>query len=196
MYFRLLNLNGLKRKHLPACRSIRLLVLSEPTGGLSWIITMKQIPLTQGKFAIVDDKDYSRVIQYKWFAHCRHNYWYAYRSIKKGNKRTMIAMHRFILDTPKGMEVDHKDFNGLNNRRNNIRNCTRAQNQQHRRKKKNKTSKYMGVSWNKREKCWYAQVRRNGKTEVLARTTNEVEAAKAYDKRARELYGEFANTNF
>ena len=158
---------------------------------------MKHIKLTQGKYALVDDEDYSELIKYKWYANHRHGIWYAYTNIRTGKSRITISMHRFLLNPPKGIQVDHRDHNGLNNRRTNIRICTHAQNiQNQRRKQGSKTSRYKGVFWNKKESYWYVQIKQNGKKLNLGSFLNEIEAAKIYDKKAEELFGEFANTNF
>ena len=158
---------------------------------------MKYIKLTQGKTAIVDDEDYAELIKHKWCATQKHGIWYARTKIRMGNKLIAISMHRFLLNPPKDMQVDHKNHNGLNNRRINIRICTHAQNiQNQRRKQSSKTSKYKGVFWHAKNKYWYVQIKQNGKKISLGAFGNEIEAAKTYDKKAIELFGEFANTNF
>lgn len=93
---------------------------------------MKTIPLTQGQVALVDDEDYEYLMQWKWCAAWNGNTYYAFRGGKKehGKKRQMIKMHRDLLDTPRGLEVDHLNGNGLDNRRCNIRNCTHKENMQ------------------------------------------------------------------
>lgn len=157
---------------------------------------MKYIKLTQGKYAIVDDADYAELIKHKWCAVQRHGIWYARTKIRTGNKRITMSMHRFLLNPPVGMEVDHKYHNGLDNRRAKIRICTHAQNiQNQRRKRGSKTSRYKGVFWNKKESYWYVQIKQNGKKINLGSFHNEIEAGKAYDTKAIELFGEFANTN-
>ncbi len=158
---------------------------------------MKYIKLTQGRTTVVDDADYAELMKHKWYANQRHGIWYAYTNIRTGNKRITISMHRFLLNPPKNMQIDHKNHNGLDNRRCNIRICTHAQNiQNQRRKRGSKTSKYKGVFWNKKESYWYVQIKQNGKKLNLGSFHNEIDAAKTYDKKAKELFGEFANTNF
>jgi hypothetical protein len=90
---------------------------------------MRKIPLTQGKFALVDDSDYAWLSQWKWHAHKDKNgrLWYAER-IDRTRKPKIVKMHREILGTPKGLVVDHRNCNGLDNRRVNIHSCTAAEN--------------------------------------------------------------------
>lgn len=157
---------------------------------------MKQIPLTQGKVALVDDEDFEWLNQWKWCAIRGRKTWYAARGEMRNKKTTYIRMHREILKTPKGMDTDHKDHNGLNNCRNNLRIATNSQNQHNQLLRGIGTSKYKGVSWDKGRKKWRAVIRVNKKTKSIGRFTTEVAAAKAYDCRAKKLYGEYACVNF
>ncbi len=154
---------------------------------------MKEIQLTQGKVAIVDDADFEFLNQWKWCAWCANkstNVFYA----KRTNKG--ILMHRVIMAiTNPEILIDHKDLNGLNNQRNNLRTCTRGQNSMNRSSKKNSTSKYLGVSFDKRTKKWVVQIDHNSKHYFAGRFAIETEAALAYNKKAIELHGEFANLN-
>jgi hypothetical protein len=152
----------------------------------------KFIPLTQGKFAIVDAEDYDWLVQYKW--HCRkfNNNFYAFR--QEHNKT--ISMHRVIINAPKEMLVDHIDCNGLNNRKSNLRLCTYAQNACNRRPKPNSSSKYKGISFHRRDKKWEAQINHNGKSKYLGRYDIEIDAALTYDRKAEQLFGQFAYLNF
>lgn len=149
------------------------------------------IPLTKGQVAIVDKEDYEWLSQYKWHAVNNGEKFYAYRC---RNKRS-LSMHRAIMNEPKGMLVDHKDGNGLNNRRNNLRVCTTSQNHQNRRRTFG-SSRYKGVHWNKKGKKWAAAITDKGKYKFLGHFDDEAEAAKAYDRKAKELFGEFAYLNF
>ncbi len=158
---------------------------------------MRRIPLTQGTFALVDDKDFDYLNQWKWCVYNKNNFLYVIRGIKKGNKTISVRMHRVITGAPKGMEVDHRNHNGLDNSRCNLRICTRSQNQHNQKlRAKSKTSKYKGVCWNKSDNRWYALIGLHGKQFFLGSFKNEIEAARAYDAKAMELHGEFAYINF
>jgi hypothetical protein len=147
------------------------------------------IPLTKGKFTIVDAEDFVWLSQFKW--HCIINKSaYAYHSFN--GKQT--SMHRVIMNPPPGLVVDHIDGNGLNNCRSNLRICTIVENQRNS-KGWSKTSRYKGVSWSKKNK-WASAISLNFKRIHLGYFDNEIEAAKAYDKKAAELFGEFAYLNF
>lgn len=147
------------------------------------------IPLTKGKFTIIDQSDYELVSKYKWYAHKgKRGGWYAYN--KSGPR--IIQMHRLIMGlTDKSLLVDHKDHDPLNNRRDNLRIATLAQNAQNSRVRYNTTSKYRGVWWNKGKNRWSVQVHRKH----VGHFKTEDEAGLAYNKRATELYGEFACLN-
>jgi hypothetical protein len=150
------------------------------------------IALTQGKIAIVDAEDFERLNRYRWCAcKCKGTYY----AVRVEHGRT-VRMHREIMRAPKGMLVDHADHNGLNNRKSNLRLCTNAQNSYNQQANANGTSRYKGVSWHKCSRKWSARVRCDGKFYNLGDYKDEIEAAKAYDRKARELFGEFACLNF
>jgi len=161
---------------------------------------MKQIPLTQGKFAIVDDKDYDWLNQWKWHAakHPPGGYYYARRQTsRKNKKRWLISMHRQIMNVLSGMQIDHINHNSLDNRRCNLRICNQSQNNQNRSKAKNeKSSQYKGVSQRSGKKKWRAHIQLNKEPLGIGSFDNEIEAARAYDNKAKELFGEFALLNF
>ncbi len=149
------------------------------------------IPLTRGLFAIVDADDYLWLSKYTWFAEGTDKNFYAVR--KAGGKS--IKMHRQIMNAPGHLVVDHIDHNGLNNRKENLRICTFAENCRNLRASRHKSSKYKGVHRNKRLKKWAAQITCDHKTHHLGYFHDEIDAAKAYDRAAAELFGEFASLN-
>jgi hypothetical protein len=100
------------------------------------------------------------------------------------------------MDAPKGLLVDHRNLNGLDNRRSNLRLATHGENNQNKRKRKGASSRYIGVSFEKRIKKWSARIMYKGKAIWLGNFKNEIDAALAYDKAARKYYGEFARLNF
>uniref|UniRef100_A0A6H1ZRX6 Putative homing endonuclease n=1 Tax=viral metagenome TaxID=1070528 RepID=A0A6H1ZRX6_9ZZZZ len=157
---------------------------------------MKEIKLSQNKVALVDDEDFEYLNQFKWYALKKPNTYYAVRHIRLANgKQTLIQMHRVILNVPKGMETDHKNQNGLDNRRINIRICTKSENGMNRNSYKNSSSRFKGVSWCKRDKIWRAQLEYKRKVKNLGCFLSEREAALTYDKKAIEVFGEFAKLN-
>jgi hypothetical protein len=160
---------------------------------------MKRIKLSQEQYTIVDDDDFNRINRFsKWYANKDHKYnrYYAICHDPNNNKR-IIAMHRFILDLKYGdrVHVDHINGNGLDNRKINLRICNHSQNQANCNIQSG-TSQYKGVSYYKRISRYCASIRCNGNVYYLGAFTNEREAALAYDKKAKELFGDFAKTNF
>ena len=153
---------------------------------------MKKIKLTQGKYVLVDDEDFDWLNQWKWLAFDNNGHFYAARRPKSG----IVFMHRLILESGKGNIVDHANQDTLDNRRSNIRLCTRAENQANRGSSKGSASIYKGVTWDKRGKKWCAAIKVDGKSIALGRFEDEVEAAKAYDKKHIEVHAEFACPNF
>ncbi len=160
---------------------------------------MKTIPLTRGKFAIVDDDKYEELSKYKWFAvKGRRNRFYARRSTYKETKKsTVVSMSHMVLKLPKGMCADHIDHNTLDNRVTNLRPATNSQNLWNSPKRKlNSTSIYKGVSWNKKGHYWHVELQANNVVYNLGRYAHEKTAAKQYDKLAKLVHGEFACLNF
>jgi hypothetical protein len=140
-------------------------------------------------FATVDDSDYEEVSKYRWYAfgHGRN----VYAATSKNGR--MVYMHRMLMRPRKGYVVDHIDGNGLNNRRCNLRVCTPAQNLINK-APRGGTSRFTGVY--RAKKKWLAHVTHRGKYYYLGVFDDEVEAAKARDRKAYELHGEYAYLNF
>lgn len=150
---------------------------------------MKKIPLTRGKFAIVDDEDYDYLMQWKWrFS----NNGYAERNEKSENVKKLILMHRELNKTPCGLMTDHINGDGIDNRKCNLRTASNSQNQKNANKQNRKTSsKYKGVSWNKQNRRWRVRVGH----EYIGSFRDEKEAARAYNNEAKIAHGQFAKLN-
>jgi len=151
---------------------------------------MKEIKLTQGMIALVDDEDFDYLNQWRWYVHKERYSYYALRSVKNSNKKT-IAMHRIIMGTPDNMHTDHKDKNGLNNQKDNLRYCTNGQNQMNR--KSSGKINYLGV--NCVGKHFQSRISTERKRIYLGTFKTEKEAALAYNKAAIKYHGEFASLN-
>jgi hypothetical protein len=150
---------------------------------------LRYIALTKGKFATVDAADYEWLSQFRWHATGVHGRFYA-ATVIDGKS---ISMHRMIMNPPPGKVTDHIDGHGLNNSRANMRNCTPEQNRYNVRPKR-KASRFIGVF--RRGDKWFAKITHRRKCHFLGPFENEVEAAKARDQKAMELFGEFAWLNF
>ena len=157
------------------------------------LLDVKLIPLSQGYYAIVDTEDFDRINQHNWHVcNLPGRILYAIR----GGEGTTLRMHREVISTPKGMLTDHINHNSLDNRKCNLRICTSAQNLANTRNCRGGSSKYKGVHFSKERKRWRAQIRFNHKAKSLGYFDDESDAAKAYDAKAIEVFGEFALTNF
>jgi hypothetical protein len=162
--------------------------------------TFMRIPLTQGQFAIVDVDDYEKLADFKWFAVKYGRCFYAERKGKSQtgkHKICNIKMHRQILNPPDGLYVDHINHNGLDNRKANLRIVTMVQNSWNARKQfGNFSSQYKGVTWSKTSRKWKAHIGFLGERIYIGCFDDEQSAARAYDAKAKELFGEFAYLNF
>jgi hypothetical protein len=162
--------------------------------------SIRYIPLTHGYYAIVDAEDYDRLSKHKWHARIdgRGHTVYAARAhyYRENGKRCrrMILMHREIMNPPDGMVIDHVNGNGINNRKCNLRTCTQLQNSHNSRPRKNGRSRFIGVVPYKGK--WLARVTYRRRRHHVGTFDDEVDAAKARDRKAIELFGEFARLNF
>ena len=153
----------------------------------------KQIPLTQGKFSLVDDADFEFINQWKWQYHTGG---YARRDYAVDGKRFKVYMHRVITGNDESLVVDHINGDRLDNRKENLRLCHQKQNSANSRKSKNNTTGFKGVCFYKRDGVYTAQLMKDRKMIYLGRFTKPEYAAAAYDLAAMNLFGDFANTNF
>ena len=160
---------------------------------------MKEIILTQGKVALVDDEDFERLSQFKWCASREKKHWYATRNVIVPNgKRGKIRMHREIMSAPKDVQVDHRNNAGLDNCKENLRLATNQQNGFNRNDcNKNNSLGIKGVSWNRNVKKFRATISVNGKDIHLGYFNVLGDADSAYRIAEVKYFGEFArNTTY
>jgi len=161
--------------------------------------TFRRIDLGEGQWTIVAPQDFYWLNNFKWCVVGCDERMYAARVVRKiefGRLKT-VYLHRVIMSAPKGLLVDHRNNNGLDNRRNNLRLATHSQNMINRPKTKSPTtSRFVGVYFDKDRSKWVARIHLNNKCIWLGRLDNEIDAAKAYDKAAKQYHGDFARLNF
>lgn len=156
---------------------------------------MKEIRLTQGKVALVDDEDFEYLNSFKWWARkCKGQQ--TFYAVRHQYPKSIVFMHNQILGIqPGNIFCDHIDLNGLNNQKYNLRIATKSQNNANKRSSVGSFSKFRGVSFHKRDKVWQANAGKDGKQIYIGVFKTETEAALAYNIKAIELHGEFAKLN-
>ena len=164
---------------------------------------VREIQLTRGKVALVDDEDYEVLADFKWCASRNKHAFYAYRALPKSQgKQSHVKMHRIILNAPNGIEVDHRDGDGLNNTRANLRLATRSQQQANLvHPSKINQFGFKGIHFGPPSRKdgsprWRARIKVNQKLINLGTFKTLEEAARAYDEGARKFFGPFARPNF
>ena len=150
---------------------------------------MRKIKLTREKEAIIDNEDYKELSKVKWHFNSDG---YARRGVKRNGKVTTYWMHREIMKTPKGMETDHINGNRLDNRKSNLRICTRAENLRNRKTNYNTFSGIKGAHWNKNSKMFHSSIKIKGQSIFLGQFKTKEEAGNVYKIKAQELFGAFA----
>ena len=163
---------------------------------------MREITLTQGKAALVDDEVFDRLNPWGWYANRCGKPFYAVRNGSRANgaRPTLIYMHRVIWELihgpiPGGFDIDHVDRDGLNNRGDNLRLATPQQQNCNRGKQSNNTSGLVGVSWDKHKGRWHARAQLNGRKKHLGYFHSAIEASLARDKFVLDHHGKFAELN-
>lgn len=151
------------------------------------------IPLNNGMYSMVDIEDVNLLTNHSWSL---SNDGYVVSGIVRDGKQITIRMHRLILkDVPEDKDVDHVDMDKLNNRKYNLRVASKAENQRNVGIRKDNTSGFKGVSYEKSTGKYKAYIRLNGKMKNLGRFSCPIQASEAYDKAAKELFGDFARLN-
>jgi len=152
---------------------------------------MKEIKLNRGRTTQVDDADFYAANQFTWFVTKIGNVFYAVRNLPGGGTQ---MLHCFLF--PEWALVDHKDGDGLNNQRVNLRPGDKSKNGANSRKRLGTSSRFKGVTWDKRCNCWHASITVYYNRLFLGRYESEEDAAHVYDYAAQSYFGEFARTNF
>jgi hypothetical protein len=156
------------------------------------LVDARRIMLTQAMFAIVDAVDFGWITKFRWCVH-RSNDGHRWYAVTRANNR-IVLMHRMIIGAPAGVDVDHANGNGLDNRRTNLRICTRTENLRNMRPRGG-SSRFKGVYWNKRDEVWRAYIDVNKRRLSLGSYHHEFDAARAYDSAALKHFGAFARLN-
>lgn len=153
------------------------------------------------QFALVDDDVYEWAVKSRWLVMVAGTeaarVYYAFRWPRRGEMVDCdrVLLHREIMNAPRGVNVDHRNSDGLDDRRENLRLCSQSQNNMNRRKLRG-TSRYKGVSWSRANKKWQTHIKINRKSMALGHFADETDAARAYDAAAIRLFGDFARLNF
>lgn len=151
-----------------------------------------EIPLSQGLSAFIDEEDADLILPFKWYAQQIGELAYAVAN----NSGAIVQMHRVIMSPPPDRIVDHKNRNGLDNRRHNLRICSHAENLRNTKKRSSAvSSRFKGVSRSRNGGGWQAEIEQNGQRLFLGKFCSEIKAAEQYDRAARLMFGKFALTN-
>jgi hypothetical protein len=160
---------------------------------------MRTIQLNKGKVALVSDSDFKALSIHTWRAVLENGTWYAATSLKKANggdiRKSPIKMHVLLMRERLGPLIDHKDCNGLNNQRSNLRAASKSENAANARAHRDGSSKFKGVTWDKQTSKWRAMIFVKGKAISIGRFQTEEVAAAAYNRAALDHFGEFARLN-
>lgn len=158
---------------------------------------MRVIQLTQGQHTVVADDVYAWASKFEWYAKKDGRTFYAVRNIRlPDGRQANVYLHREIMKVSKGEEVDHQDGDGLHNLPENLRTCSRLENTQNRSIRRDNTSGFKGVSFDRVKGKWSARIQIAGQPIFLGLFDQAIDAAKEYDRAALAGFGEFAKTNF
>lgn len=157
---------------------------------------MKTIALSQNQITIVDDKDFDLLNKWKWYAHkdITTGNFYATRTDRSNGIQRTIKLHRFLLNPPDDLKVDHKNGNTLDNQRINLRLASDLENARNAKVRKDSSSGYKGVY--RQNNKWKVMIQASKRRVLVGYFKDLIQAAKAYDSKAKELFGEFAKLNF
>jgi hypothetical protein len=157
-----------------------------------------RVPLSNGMVALIDDQD-AHLASRTWHVKtdARRRTLYAAHTVNTGDGFVTLRLHREVLGiTDPSVEVDHKNGDGLDCRRNNLRVATLQQNQWNVGRRRDNTSGFKGVSWRPKRREWVARIREGGRQRHVAYCKTAEDAARAYDAAARRVFGDFAFLNF